>query len=320
MTDAAEKKPRKPRAKKLDATKAGEAAPTTPLPPPAEDASRTHTFVYGEGRYATCACGAQNDVRLAVGGKTARFYRAPEETDWQPTIARCAKYVAPPPPPPVVVEAPRPRLTPEERQARRERLAKANPDMAAVGAFDPEIILGCDVEDAADDVDLTVAFSPVLVRPLPKSAGSIYGPGCSLEEQRQAAMIPVEATDLGNGRYRVYGDRFGIFSTGLGMCDVNADELRVMRARFLLQRGALQRQLPRLDVATRERWMRLYKIHWMPPEGSPLAEQIQTGEPITIHRDEAELVDYVALIAALSTAGAVVPDTCPVVDMNPEQL
>lgn len=319
MTDAAEKKPRKPRAKKLDVTKAGEAAPTTPLPPP-ENMATTHTFVYGDGRYATCACGAQNDVRIAAGGKTARFYRAPEETDWQPTIARCARYVAPPPPVEKPKPEPRARRTREQRQRDREEMAKANPDLAAAGAFDAEIISGCDVEDAAEDVDLTIAFSPVLPRALPRSVGGIYGPGCSLEEQQHAAMIPVEVAEIGDGRYRVYGSRFGVYSTGPDMCEVGADELRVMRARFLLQRGALQKQLPRLGKETRERWMRLYHIAWMPPEGSPLAEQIQTAAVITIPRHGDEPVDFLAVMRALSTPGAVVPDTCPVIDVNPEQL
>lgn len=85
------------------------AAPPTPTaspPAPPDDGPsypQTHTFAYRPGSEAmSCACGAEQDLRL-VDGKATRFYRMAGGS-WGRSIATCPKYVPPappaPPPPP----------------------------------------------------------------------------------------------------------------------------------------------------------------------------------------------------------------------------
>lgn len=288
---------------------------TAPVPDaaPLDGASypQTHTFAYRPGSEAmSCECGAEQDLRL-VDGKAARFYRAAGGA-WGRSIDVCPKHIAPTPgqyePPdwrPAEsigedhyastgtaadrADAPDART----RQEIRADLARLNPHLADVLA--PEIIDGCDVDEAAEDVDLEIACSPVLRR----ARAGIYPEG----DERAAAMIPIEVSPLGDDKYRVFFEE--------GPRDVDAETVKVMRARYLLQRGALSKALYQIPEPRRSRWAKLYKITWLPPKGSPLHRQMMTGEPITIPNPGGKPVDFLAVMRALSTPGAAIPDVCP---------
>lgn len=297
--------------KKRATRKAPPAKADVPGPQP-ENHAPTHQWAYrNSGKYMTCPCGAEQDVRL-VDGKAARFYRMPP-SDWAQSVAVCPNHaarVAPPPEEPTVA-APEPDLPmaptvdwrptetiPEDHYAlevptRPEKSLRTLLEEQYPEAFAPEIIDGHDVEKAAEDVDLDIACSPVL--PHRAQRDPLAGAGDTL--------IPVEVTPLGGGMYRVYYHE--------GPRDVDAESVKIMRARFLLQRGALSRALYQMDPDRRGRWMRLYRITWLPPAGSPLATITQSGSPITIKIEEGKAVDFVALMRTLSTPGAAVPEVCP---------
>jgi hypothetical protein len=166
-------------------------------------------------------------------------------------------------------------------------LRKANP-----GMFEPEVIDGHDVEKAADNVMLDVAYSPVL--------------------EHRSDLRPVEVVALGGGRYRIYGKDAGGFEK---VSDVLATDLKIMRARYLLRRGELLGALPYVDNETRQRVERTFwpkgDVPYIPPAGSPLAEMGLTGQPITMKRVDGAEVDFAALHRLLSTPGAQVPEVAP---------
>ena len=278
---------------------------------PPENYAPTHQWAYrSSGKYMTCPCGAEQDVRL-VDAKPARFYRMPPG-DWARSVAVCPvrARVTPPPEEPAAAEpdlpmAPtvdwRPTETiPEDYYAlevptRPEKSLRTLLEEQYPEVFAPEIIDGCDVEKAAEALDLDIACSPVLPHRAPRDPLACAGD----------TLIPVEATPLGEGMYRVYYHE--------GPRDVDAESVKIMRARFLLQRGALSRALYQMDPDLRGRWMQRYRITWMPPAGSPLAALVQSGSrgPITIKIEEGKSVDFVALMRTLAAPGAAVPEVCP---------
>lgn len=142
-------------------------------------------------------------------------------------------------------------------------LAKQFPE-----AFAPEIIDGCDVEKTAADVMLDVAFSPVL--------------------PSKDARYPAQVSELYGGKYRVYYHREEpapfAHMTGQNERDVSANELKVMRARYLLRRGELSKLLHAMEPYQREHWQKIYNISFVPTPGSKLHDLVTgaTANPITI--------------------------------------
>ena len=98
-------------------------------------------------------------------------------------------------------------------------------------AKDPEIIDGTNIKDVLDAVDLSIAHSPVI----PYRAMTHISP----EESMRGA---VEAIETEGGCY-ILRDCPSFAHP------VSADELKRMRARFLLTRGAVMR--PRMDALFR---------------------------------------------------------------------
>ena len=282
-------------------TKAKRARKTTEqAPPAAEHRPETHAFAYADGPFMTCPCGAEQDLRL-VAGKVARFYRVPGG-EWAQTITACTRPL--PKPAPASQPALEPEVLPDVTAPSahvttlEEALAKQFPE-----AFVPEIIDGVDIKDVVDDVDLSIACSPVLPRRMPT------GPFGSVGD----SLIPCDAVSLGEDRYRIY------YPAPETPRDVDAETLKVMRARYLLQRQAVTRALYQMPVGDRARWARLYKIAWLPADGSPLAALIQSGSagPITSTNPVDGPVDIVALMRTLYTAGAAIPEVCPVMQAQP---
>lgn len=295
-------RPRKP--KKTDpaspptTTAPSPAAPVAPPPP--DHHPQTHSFAYGaSGEVMVCPCGAECQLVLRD-KKAVRVYRAGADAAWGEAIGVCSKYVPPAPPPPVPV-APDPHSTDAPGDAFGGLLAALREQHPE--AFAPEMIGRSDVDEAANDVMLDVAYSPVLPHRLPADPLSSVGD----------ALLPVEATALGEDKYRVYLPE--------GPRDVDAATLRVMRARYLLTRGELARALYSMGPQAREKWARLYHITWLPPAGSPLATMIQSGQsgPISIPRDGDKPIDVAALTRVLSTPGAAIPAVCPTLPDPPAE-
>lgn len=71
------------------------------------------------------------------------------------------------------------------------------------------------------------------------------------------------------------------------------------------------------DPVRKERWMKLYRITYVPPAGSPLAAMAQGRiSMILIPRNGDAPVDFVAVMKALSTPGGEVPKVCPTLPAN----
>jgi 5'-3' exonuclease len=135
-------------------------------------------------------------------------------------------------------------------------------------AFAPEIVNGCNVEEAAESVMLDVAYSPVIVTRGPNE-------------------WPCECVLLENGDYRVYYDNVTL--------ELKPREVRVMRARYLLRRGELYRMLPHMDPEVRRRVEQVFfdGHAFVPAEGSILRQITDSGNPATIElngRDPLEVI------------------------------
>jgi hypothetical protein len=171
-----------------------------------------------------------------------------------------------------------------------DTIRKAYPELDA-----PEIIDGCDVaQTAATMVNLSIAYSPVL--------------------PARESFLPVEATPLDGGQYRVYVKRGQYHSiVAVEAIDVSEADLKVMRARYLLRRGELLKIYPAMDPEVqrgiRDRFFG-GTMPWMPPAGSPLADMT---EPITMKRTDGAPIDWKALLTTLTTPGAKPPEVAPVV-------
>lgn len=274
-------RPRKP--KKTDTTSPPTTtaptpeAPAAPPPPPPDHHPQTHSFAYGaSGEVMTCPCGAE--CRLVLRDKKAvRVYRSGADAAWGEAVGVCPKYVPPAPPPRVPVDLDQP-----STDAPGDAFGGL---LAALREQHPE------------------ACSPVLPHRLPDAPPGVAGD----------ALLPVEATALGEDKYRVYLPE--------GPRDVDAATLRVMRARYLLTRGELARALYNMAPVAREKWARLYQITWLPPARSPLAALVQGHHsgPISIPRDGDKPVDAVALFRVLSTPGAAIPSVCPTLPDPPPE-
>lgn len=158
--------------------------------------------------------------------------------------------------------------------------------------FGPEIIDRVNINEAAKDVDLDMGYTPVIFR--------------------RGSMEPTSVVALDGGDYRVYltaGDHFGAWG-GYGMdgCDVrtvSADELRVMRARYLLVRGAIYKELPHMPPEHRTRVERVFFPGgvFVPAPGSRMAEVIATGQPLSITLTDGQTHGQ-AIVDLLTEAGA----------------
>jgi hypothetical protein len=78
------------------------------------------------------------------------------------------------------------------------------------------------VWDAAEMVDLDVAYSPVLL------SGSIR---------------PKTVSKLGNGKYAIYDVGYSLANMGNNWWNISAEELKIERARFLLQRDVFYQDM-----------------------------------------------------------------------------
>ncbi len=149
---------------------------------------------------------------------------------------------------------------------------------AGVGAWAEvqEVIDESFVEDAAKDVELEIACSPVMFSRISRE--------------------PSECTALDGGRYRVYFDGVPY--------DVSESAAKRMRARFLLLRGQLYRLLPKMDPEQRARIERLWFGGgvFVPVEGSMLWDVMQTGKPLSIDLEGRDPI--AVLLGVMRDAGA----------------
>lgn len=231
-------------------------------------------------------------------GKAVRVYRQGTGA-WDTSVEACSR------PAGVPAKSPAPPVeTPPDAQADQpvssfmKVLLEFNP-----GMLEPELIDGRDVNETADMVDLDVAYSPVL--------------------ERRDDIHPVDATALGDGRYRVYGTGYRHAGHD-GATDVDAGSLKVMRARYLLRRGEIMRTMPYADPEMRKRIERTFwpkgDVPYTPPAGSPLAEMGRLRQSkITIPRNGDAPIDFAALIKSLSTPGAPIPDVAPTLPRSDDQ-
>lgn len=210
-----------------------------------------------DGSGSACKhCGAESEVRL-VDGRVQRSFRRPGG-EWLPELL-CLRPAAANPPP---VQAPAASKPSDAVSGIVAVLKKQYPE-----AFAPEIIGGHDVREAAKSVDLDVECSPVL--------------------WRQGSRHPAQVSLLEDGRYRVHPSEDDLenwsYTSGTYV-DVSAEELRVMRARFLLVRAELYRTLHLLPPKMRETIESLFFPGgvFVPASGSRLAEVMATGQPLTI--------------------------------------
>lgn len=262
------------------------AVTATPAPLPAVSShASTHKFTYGvtSSSYQSCVCGAEQNLILRAGA-AVRLYRLRAVEMWSESIDACAKSAGVVAPPAASVAAPVDPHQSEMMASLTRALEKQYPE-----AFAPELIDGTDVAKVDMEGALEIAFSPVL--------------------QHRDDINPVDVVELGEGRYRVYGTVRGVDQP----TEASADEVKIMRARYLLTRGAMIRALPSMDYRTRKNVVAVFfKGHepWLPPAGSPLA-MLERGGSISIPRDGDAPIDFLAVVKALTTPGGAVPTVCP---------
>lgn len=271
--------------------RAGAAAATSEAAPAAAPVTlvqTTHKLVATPSgdRTACIWCKAESEVGLEE-GRVVRRYRKPGGK-WQAEI--------------VCVGAPAPPAPPVQREGDAlDAIAEQHPIVQVLRAhfpevdrmMAPEVIDGHDVAKTAEMLDLSVECSPVVFR--------------------RDGIRPVQACMLDGGRYRVYiheNDAMSAFG-GYGMYgsnytpEVPEAELRVMRARYLLLRGAAYRQLHLMPPHLRARVEQLYFPGgvFVPKPGSRLAAVVQTGEPLSIKLEPGQ--DHFQVLASLmAEAGA----------------
>jgi hypothetical protein len=157
-------------------------------------------------------------------------------------------------------------------------------------AFKPEIINGVDVEEAAKNVLLSVAFSPVI----PDRDGFVP---CS--------TVELDPEDMARGMYRVYFPAHFNDHRANTTQEVTADELRVMRARYLLTLGYLRSFYDELPHHVQQAALRLYfdnKPPWTPKPGSRLANIPAEGLSIALKPGQTH-ADLIAEMFAEAGAG-----------------
>jgi hypothetical protein len=284
-----EKSLTKPRTKTL----AKQDQPSAPAEPQAPVVShhQTHKFSFDPDKsYQACVCGAEQNLVLR-NGASVRLYRSRTLGTWEPAIEACPQsagvIVAPTPP----TKAP-PTPASSVVSGLEKALRGAYPE-----AFAPEIIQGRDVEEMAKMVTLEDVCSPVL--------------------SHRDSRSPVDVTDLGGGQYRIYDDAYHDGASGVH--DVSVDVLKVMRARYLLARGAILQAMPTMTERERENVTRGFfkgKEQWFPPAGSPLATMGRG--PITIPRVGNGPIDFEAVMKALTTPGGAIPTVCPTLAEEPQ--
>ena len=123
----------------------------------------------------------------------------------------------------------------------------------------PEMIDGADVRAvAAECCDLDVAYSPVLLQ---RQHNEDYR--LMLCDERYVPKPTVIQKD--GARYCIPLERY-----------IDADDLKVMRTRFILTKNYLYRNLRRMPNSLQQRVGAWYFPDgvWMPPEGSELAKSM----------------------------------------------
>jgi hypothetical protein len=153
-------------------------------------------------------------------------------------------------------------------------------------AFAPEIINGSDVEEAAENVMLDVAFTPVI--PVRDS------------------MVPCAAVELDQGgKYRVFPPANLAAADGHAPQDVTASVLRVMRARYILTRNYLQWNFDTLPPNVQRAALQMFfdgKPPWTPVAGSRMANIPTSGLSIPLKPGQTH-ADLIAEMFAEAGAG-----------------
>jgi hypothetical protein len=171
------------------------------------------------------------------------------------------------------------------------------------GAFEPELVGNVDVQEAAKDVLLSIAYTPVV----PNHHGIVP---CSV-----VALDP-ENTE---GKYRVYFPaHFDDHRAGTTQ-DVTADELREMRARYLLTMNYLRSFFDRLSYNVQQMALRLYfdsKAPWTPLPGSRLANIPAEGLSIKLKPGQT----HAELMAEMFTEAGAEPGDVRVVTMGDDPV
>lgn len=189
-------------------------------------------------------------MRRAAAPPGPSLFDAPEAR--REALARAAPpppYVPPPEPPP---PAP-PRGDGVEDGSVLSSILGA---LRQLAARDPEVIDGTAVEDAAREVMLEVAHSPVLP--------------ARHDDDAPEVDVPWEALPTEGGGYLLRAP------DGRVEGPVDADALRRMRARYLLQRAAYWRGLRTMGYQQQQRVLGLYfpRGVWSPQPGTELAEKM----------------------------------------------
>jgi hypothetical protein len=170
-------------------------------------------------------------------------------------------------------------------------------------AFEPEIISGVDVAEVAKDVLLSVAYTPVV----PNRHGFVP---CSV-----VALDP----DNTDGTYRVYFPAHFEDHRANTTQDVTADELREMRARYLLTMNYLRSFYDRLSHDVQQMALRLYfdgKAPWTPLAGSRLANIPPEGLSIKLKPGQT----HAELMAEMFAEAGAVPSDVRVVTMGDDPI
>lgn len=117
-----------------------------------------------------------------------------------------------------------------------------------------EIIDGSNVEETADMVDLDIAYKLLVVKDFFRQT----------DEQLCYDIPPVESdvTKRPDGKYEIRwqtenGPDFEVFT---------ADEMKVMRARYLLLKGFYYGHFRQLTLPKQNEAASKYEITWIPPE------------------------------------------------------
>lgn len=122
-----------------------------------------------------------------------------------------------------------------------------------------EIIAGCDVEETAKMMDLDLAYKLLVVQR--------YCSVCSPEDEFTLFSNPPPVTSnikkRPDGQYQIDW----VSEEGPDFEIVSADEVKIMRARFLLLKGFYSQNFNKLTLPKQNEVAVQYDIHWVPPEG-----------------------------------------------------
>lgn len=193
------------------------------------------------GTGSVCAhCGAESEVVLVSGTAVRRFRRPGGE--WLAELV-CLSAPAPEPPPRVHNDP-----TP----------ITFVPGGGFIVGPEDETIDGASLNDTVKMVDLSVAFSPVLV-----IGGEFLPQGLYVGSEREL-NVPVEVQLVEGGYGLLHEDLFGRPTIHAPLAPLGPDVIARMRCRYLLQRGAWTKKILTLAPREQERVAAAFAISWVP--------------------------------------------------------